>query len=194
MGAAKTGRFLSSEWLGPECKPDIITMGKSITGGAFPASYILGTKEVMSLVGPYETASTFAMSPMAVAVTQAALGIIDDENLLQRATSIGKQFEEVASTWKHPFIEFTTARGADLNIKLVANYPNTRVTARRIALLCYHKGLLVFPLTGRVRMSVAMTITDELLQKGFAILKEALDEVTEYDSIPGSTHIADSIR
>lgn len=51
MGSGKTGKFLCSDWMGPENKPNMVVMGKSITGGAYPASYIFGNHEVMDLIG-----------------------------------------------------------------------------------------------------------------------------------------------
>lgn len=191
MGAAKTGRMLCSDWLGPENKPDMITMGKSISGGAYPASYILGNDETMSLVGPYESASTFAMSPMAIAVTRTALEIIEDERLCDRALQIQTQWQAATASWRYPFVDYVTSRGADLNVTFKKNWPDPRVTPRRVAMLCLHYGLMLFPLSGRLRMSLALTITDGELHAGFAILKQAMDEVTLWEDIPGSTHVAD---
>lgn len=188
MGCGKSGKFLCSDWLGPENKPDLINIGKSITGGAYPASFVLGTNEVMSVVGPYESASTYAGTPMAIALVRATLQIMDEEKIVERAAEMQKKWEAAVVDWRHPFIAFTTARGGDFNVTLKMDHVNERLNPRRIAALCLHKGLLVYPLEGRVRMSVSMIITDEQLAKGFSILKDALDSVTEYDEIAGSVH------
>jgi ornithine--oxo-acid transaminase len=79
MGSGKSGMFLCSDWMGPENKPDMVVMSKSITGGAYPASYIFGHDEVMDLVGGYESVATFGMAPAAIAATRATLKIIDEE-------------------------------------------------------------------------------------------------------------------
>lgn len=191
MGAAKTGRMLCSDWMGPENKPDMITMGKSISGGAYPASYVLGNNNVMSLVGPYESASTFAMSPMGIAVTQTALQIIDEEKLCERALYIQSQWQKTTASWTYPFLDYVTARGADLGVTFNKSQPDPKATPRRVAMICLNYGLLLFPLSGRLRMSLALNITDAEMCAGFAILKRALDEVKLQDEIPGSTHIAD---
>jgi ornithine--oxo-acid transaminase len=151
----------------------------------------MGDKEIMSLVGPYESASTFAMSPMAIAVTRTALQIIDDEKLCERALHIQTQWQAAVASWNYPFLEYVTSRGADLNVTFKKNYPDSSITPRRVAMLCLNYGLLVFPLSGRLRMSLALTITDDELRTGFDILRRALDEVPLYNDIPGSTHIAD---
>lgn len=191
MGAAKTGRMLCSDWMGPENKPDMITMGKSISGGAYPASYILGNNNVMSLVGTYECASTFAMSPMGIAVTRTSLQIIDDEKLCKRALHLQSEWQAATGSWSYSFVDYITSRGADLNVTFKKGYPDPKVTPRRVAMICLNYGLLLFPLSGRLRMSLALTITDDELHTGFAILKRALDEVTTYNDIPGSVHVAD---
>ncbi|KAE8372001.1 pyridoxal phosphate-dependent transferase [Aspergillus bertholletiae] len=191
MGSAKTGKFLCSDWLGPENKPDIVTLGKSITGGVYPASYVLGFNETMNLVQPNQIASTYAMSPAANAATLAALGIYEDTHILERATAIQNRWNEVAARWNHPFIDYCTARGADLGIVIKMGVSN--VTPRRIARLAYQKGVLIYPQNPRLRLSVALTITDDELDKGLRILTEVMDEIASYDDIPGSTHTVEHI-
>jgi ornithine--oxo-acid transaminase len=190
MGAGKTGRFLCSEWLGDDVKPDMITIGKSITGGAYPAAFVLGNNETMSLVKPYQCAGTFAQTPMAIACTTAALKIIDEEGLVERATNIQDQFLKYTKEWAQnfAFVDFVTARGADFNITLQSDYHNALVTARRFAALAMHKGLVTYPLEERIRMSIAMTITDEALQRGFEILRETAEEIEQYEKIAGGVH------
>ncbi|KAH6869525.1 pyridoxal phosphate-dependent transferase [Thelonectria olida] len=189
QGAGKTGKFLSCEWMGPENKPDIVTMGKSISGGAYPASFVLGSNEIMNLVKPYQSASTFAMAPQANAAVLATFQAYDDENLIERALHIQTKWKETTSTWKHPFVKYITSRGGDMNIVVDESFKG--VTARRIARLAYQKGALMYSQPGRVRLGVALTITDEELEKGMSILKEALDEIQSYAAIPGSSHKAE---
>ncbi|OGM47224.1 hypothetical protein ABOM_003987 [Aspergillus bombycis] len=191
MGSGKTGRFLCSDWLGTENKPDMITLGKSITGGAYPASYVLGFNETMDLIEPNQVASTFAMSPAGTAATLAALSVYEDEQLLQRATVIQERWMAITSNWNHPFLRFCTARGADLCIMFKDHMGD--VTPRRVARLAYQKGVLVYPQSPRIRISVALTITDEELDKGMRALTEVMDEIAFYREIPGSTHRVDDI-
>jgi ornithine--oxo-acid transaminase len=189
MGCCKTGRFLSSDWMGPENKPDLVCLGKGITGGAYPASFVLGNNEVMTLFKPCQTGSTYGCTAMAVATVRAALAVYDEEQLQKRARAIHAQWVAETSTWTMPWFRYAPAFGADMNLMLDTAYEQRpeHITPRRLSLLCASKGLLVFPgFNGRVRLGVAMTISDEDLQKGFAILKEALEEIPLYGEIEGS--------
>lgn len=176
--------------MGPENKPDMVTMGKSISGGAYPASFVLGSNEVMTLVKPYQSASTFAMAPQANAAVLATLRAYDEENLVERALHIQTKWKETTSSWKIPFVKYYTSRGGDMNIVVDESFKG--VTARRIARLGYQKGALMYSQPGRIRLGVALTITDEEMDKGLAILKEALDEIQSYAGIPGSSHKAEA--
>ncbi|KAH9205880.1 pyridoxal phosphate-dependent transferase [Leptodontidium sp. 2 PMI_412] len=116
MGVCRTGRFLDSDYLADDCKPDMIILGKSIIGGVYPASYILGKEEVISIVGMREIVQTFMVSPMAIAATTSILEIDDVENLTERAARLETLFIERSerSGWGAlPFIDYVTARGAE---------------------------------------------------------------------------------
>ncbi|KAJ9640124.1 hypothetical protein H2204_003349 [Knufia peltigerae] len=186
MGAGKTGRWLCSEWLGPDVKADMIVLGKSLTGGAYPASFVLGNKETMSLVTPYTCAGTFANTPLGIACARTATEILDEEGLVERTAEIGRRFVEWTKDWKQrfPYIAFATNRGADLQLVMKPDCGQD-FDARRFAALAMSKGLLTHPLHGSVRMSVPMVITDEQLLKGFQILEETASELKDYDFIAG---------
>ncbi|KAF5010809.1 hypothetical protein FDECE_3052 [Fusarium decemcellulare] len=190
MGAGKTGRFLCSDWLGSENRPGMAVLGKSITGGVYPASYVVGFNDTMALVEPSQVASTFAMSPAANAATLATLALYQDDALLKRAEAIQVRWSAVTSKWDHAFINYCTARGADLGIMVKSGVGN--VTPRRIARLAYQRGVLTYPSGSRLRISVALTIRDDELEKAFSILTEVMDEIESYGEIPGSSHRADS--
>lgn len=186
MGSCKTGKFFSFNHLGSDVRPDMLVIGKSITGGAYPASFVLGDSNIMSVVGPYESGSTFAHTPMAIAAAEAALRVLDEENMAERAAAIGAKFIESTQLLRdHPHVADIQVRGADFSIPICED-PANQVTARRIGGLCLSKGLLLYPLEGRLRMSVSMVMTDEQLVRGIAIIKEALDEVSGHQgTIPG---------
>jgi ornithine--oxo-acid transaminase len=175
MGCGKTGRFLSCDYLGGSRRPDLLVLGKSISGGLYPAAFVLGRAECMDLVGTKEILSTYTFSPVALAATRAALKVIDDEGLVERARRIEKLFLEETGAWKHPIISHVTARGADFGIWLCGVEQRT---CRQICEWCMHQGLLVFPNYLRIRMNVAMVITDEELLAGLQILKSVLDRTS----------------
>lgn len=196
MGSGKTGKFLCSDWLATDSnqhKPDMVLLGKSISGGAYPASYILGYDETMSLVKPNQSASTYAMAPAANAATLAALKLYADDKVLQRARDVETRWLAMTAEWpnKYPFIKYATARGADLSVMLDEGYNG--VTARRIARLAYQRGVLIYPQKPRLRCSVALTITDEELDRGFTALDEVMRDIEGFGEIPGSTHAVDDV-
>jgi ornithine--oxo-acid transaminase len=182
MGSGKTGKFLCSDWMGPENKPDMVVMGKSITGGAYPASYIFGHDEVMDLVGGYESVATFGMAPAAIAATRATLKIMDEEKLVDRATWIGQVWKKETADWNMPWLDYTINRGADLGLYLKRT-GNPRHTTRRLSMLCLHKGILTYPDGDRVRMGVALNIPEADLLRGITSVKESLLEFDDYDEI-----------
>ncbi|OAP64557.1 hypothetical protein AYL99_00529 [Fonsecaea erecta] len=179
QGAGKTGKFLSFYHLGEDMKPDIITMGKSITGGFYPQSFVLGNAKVMSLVGTFEIASTYGFTPLAIAATRAAIEVIDNENLMSKAVELGRKWKAIVDGWKHPKIDYVFSLGADSNLFL------NNLSGLRVAALCMHKGLFVHPRPNGLRISFAMTMTDAELEKGAEILKAALDEIDHVADIPG---------
>jgi ornithine--oxo-acid transaminase len=179
QGAGKTGKFLSYEHIGTDFKPDIVTMGKSITGGFYPQSFILGNSAVMSLVDTYEMASTFAFTPIAIAAATATIEVIDRDDLMNRAVALGVEWKAILESWDHPKIDYFNSMAADSNLYTRGCF------GPRLAALCMHKGLLVYPRPDGLRISFAMNMTKEDLWKGAEIIKEALDEIDEYDEIPG---------
>ncbi|KAK4222960.1 putative acetylornithine aminotransferase [Podospora fimiseda] len=175
MGCGKTGRFLCCEHLGDSRRPDMVALGKSISGGMYPASYVLGSGECMDLVETKEILSTFSFSPIAVAATSASLRVLDDENLVARARTIEEMVVSETSLWDFWLVDHVTVRGADFGIWLRGV---DQGTCRLICELCMQNGLLVFPSPLRIRMSVAMVMTDKELLEGLRILKEALGIVS----------------
>ncbi|OAQ67799.1 acetylornithine aminotransferase [Pochonia chlamydosporia 170] len=158
---------------------DIVTMGKSITGGLYPQSFVLGVANVMSLVGPYQMASSYASTPLAVAAAEATFEMIDNENLMDRAMELGKRWRAIVESWNHPKVNYVASIGADSNLFL----KDTNVS--RLAALCMHKGLFTYPRPDGLRLSFPMTLTVEELEAGAAIILEALDEIDQYDGIAG---------
>lgn len=143
------------------------------------------------MIKPYETGSTFGMAAAANVATLTALRIYDQEKLLERATLLGEKFANMTASWKYPFVKRMNNRGADVCIFIRSGYGN--VTPRRIARLCFQRGLLVYPHGERLRMGFALTITDAEFDTGMTIFKGVLDDVESYGDIPGSVHPAEAI-
>ncbi|RSL39098.1 hypothetical protein CEP53_014318 [Fusarium sp. AF-6] len=116
QGAGKTGNLLSFYHCGEDMKPDIVTMGKSITDGWYPQTFFLGTEDVTSLVGPNECDYTFSHTLPALVAATSALEVIANENVLERAAQIGKKWRAITSSWNHPKINYVFSIGADFNM------------------------------------------------------------------------------
>ncbi|RDL32479.1 uncharacterized protein BP5553_08935 [Venustampulla echinocandica] len=185
QGAGKTGKFFGYQNLGHDVKPDLVAMGKSMGGGFYPCSYVIGTEDCMSLVGTGEMASTFGFTPLGVAATNATLDLIDEPGYMERGPKLGRWFQSEADKWKEEFPFIIEAVSCGTDMCLYIDEGNPRVTGRKIAALCNLKGLLVTSFINKVRMSPPLVITDEEMEKALGIIKEALDEVTEYDDVPG---------
>jgi ornithine--oxo-acid transaminase len=179
QGVGKTGKFFSFYHLGDDCKPDIVTLGKSITAGMYPQSFIMGTDKVMSLVGVGQVVGTFAKTPMAVAAARAAIELLDKRNLMERASELGKKWKAIVTGWNHPKVDYVSSMGADSNLVL------KDTSGYRFAALCMHKGLISYARPDGLRIGFALTMTDAELERGAVIIREALDEVDEYGDIPG---------
>lgn len=178
MGVCRTGRFLCSDYLADGCQPDMVILGKSITGGVYPASYILGKDEVMSVVGIREIVQTFAFSPMAIAATTAVLQIVDEESLSERAAWLESIFIDRSerSGWKTlPFVDYITAQGADFGIWFREDGGES---CQAVAFWCMQNGLLMFPKENHLRMSAPLVISEEVFARALDILGEALDKHT----------------
>lgn len=179
QGAGKTGKFFSFQHLGYDVRPDIVTMGKSITGGFYPQSFIMGVDEVMASIGPYEMASTYGFTPLGIAAANATIDVIDREDLIQRGVHLGNLWRRTVESWNHPLVDYVAQIGADSNLILRGVQPS------RIVALCMHRGLFVYPKPNGIRLSIAMTMSDEMLLEGAAILKSCLDDVGKFGSIEG---------
>jgi ornithine--oxo-acid transaminase len=91
-GFCRTGKMFA--WMHENAKPDILMVGKALGGGVYPVSAALSSKDIMSVIGPGEHGSTFGGNPLACAVATAALDILIDERLDERAEVLGKRFRE----------------------------------------------------------------------------------------------------
>src|SRR5436190_23395662 len=109
-GIGRTGRMLCSEWSG--VKPDLVTLGKAISGGLYPVSCVLGSKEIMLTIEPGPHGSTYGGNPLGCAVAIRALEIVQEERMVERAETLGNLFREGLQSLNNPMI--TTIRGKGL--------------------------------------------------------------------------------
>lgn len=141
-GIARTGRMLCYEWSG--IKPDMILLGKAISGGMYPVSAVLGSKEVMMTIEPGTHGSTYGGNPIGCAVAIRALEVVRDEKLTEKSEKLGHVFRDGLKALNSPLI--TTIRGKGLLNAIVIDESKTNGhSAWDLCMLMKEKGLLVIP-------------------------------------------------
>ena len=174
-GIARTGRLLAScgncscsdkSCSGtPEVKPDILILGKAISGGVFPVSAVLANKEVMEVIRPGNHGSTFGGNPLACAVAIAALEVVKEEKLAENAFKMGKLFRSEMEKLIDQTDLVRLVRGKGLLNAIVINDDEDSSTAWDICMALKENGLLAKPTHGNIiRFAPPLVITkDELL-------------------------------
>lgn len=158
-GLARTGRMLCAEW--DHVKPDVVLLGKALSGGVYPVSAVLSSREIMMCFEPGTHGSTYGGNPCAAAVAMAALQVIVEEKLVDRAEVLGKRLREELQAMKSPFIKEIRGRGLLTAVEVVPDCP---LTAWDICLLLLDAGLLCKPTHGTIiRLAPPLVMTDEQL-------------------------------
>jgi len=135
-GLCRTGKWFASDW--EDVKPDMITIGKALSGGMYPVSAVLGSADLLGLFEPGEHGSTFGGSPMAAAIGLAALEVLEEEKLDQRATELGEYFMGELRKIETPIVKEVRGRGLLIGVEL---FPEAG-GARRYCEMLREKGLL----------------------------------------------------
>ncbi|TGJ85309.1 hypothetical protein E0Z10_g3459 [Xylaria hypoxylon] len=179
-GIGRTGRMLCSEWAG--IKPDMVTLGKAISGGMYPVSCVLSSKEIMLVVEPGTHGSTYGGNPLGCAVSIRALELMEEEQLTQKAEKLGNVFRESLASLKSPIIKTIRGKGL-LNAVVVDESQTNGHSAWDLCLLLKEKGLLAKPTHGDViRFAPPLVITEAQVQKAVAIIGDALLELPKMRS------------
>lgn len=139
-GIGRTGRMLCSEWAG--IKPDLVTLGKAISGGMYPVSCVLGSKEIMLTIEPGTHGSTYGGNPLGCAVSIRALEIMEEEDLTARAQKLGEMFRQGLEDLKSPMIKLVRGKGL-LNAIVIDESKTGGHSAWDLCMLLKSKGLLV---------------------------------------------------
>lgn len=182
-GFARTGTFFAIEHTGVE--PDLLTIAKGIAGG-FPIAAVTGKASIMDSAHPGGLGGTYAGSPIGCAAALAVLEVIEEEELLKRATHIGSIFKQRLNDLKETFPSIIgnirAERGCMLAIEFVidSNYekPNVEIT-KHLVTEAYKNGLILLSCginANVIRLLPALTIEEELVHKGMDIITKILKE------------------
>jgi ornithine--oxo-acid transaminase len=195
-GIARTGKLLCHEWAG--IKPDMVLLGKAISGGMYPVSCVLAREDVMLTIEPGTHGSTYGGNPLGCAVAIRALEIVQDENLVERAERLGQIFRDGLKALSSPMIKIIRGKGL-LNAIVIDETKTGNHSAWDLCMLMKEKGLLV----GRalkiayvkdhrdcadglkakpthsniIRLTPPLVITEEEIEKALGIMKEAMEEL-----------------
>jgi ornithine--oxo-acid transaminase len=174
-GIARTGKMLCYEWSG--IKPDLVLLGKAISGGMYPVSCVLGSKEVMLTVEPGTHGSTYGGNPLGSAVAIRALELIEEENMVERAETLGNKFREGLQKINNPMIKIIRGKGL-LNAIVIDESRTNGHSAWDLCMLFKEKGLLAKPTHQNIiRLAPPLVITEEEIEKALSIIKEAMEEL-----------------
>ena len=172
-GIARTGRLLACDHEG--VRPDILVLGKAISGGVLPVSAVLADDEIMLTIGPGEHGSTFGGFPLACKVAIAALEVVRDEHLAEHAEELGQLFRSELAKIDSPFIELIRGKGL---LNAIVIKPQNGVEAWNVCEQFAQNGLLAKP-THRhiIRLAPPLPITREQLMEAVAIIRRSLEEL-----------------
>lgn len=177
-GIARTGRMLATEGdeNTPSVKPDILILGKAMSGGVFPVSAVLANDDIMLTIKPGEHGSTYGGNPLACAVAQAALQVVLDENLAENADKMGKLFRQGLEDIATRNSIITLVRGRGLLNAIVIDSDKNSSLAWDICLKFRDNGLLAKPTHGnKIRLAPPLVITESQIQECLAIIEKSLN-------------------
>ena len=169
-GLARTGKMLACDHEG--VRPDVLILGKALSGGLLPISAVLADKEVMDCIHPGEHGSTFGGNPLACVVAMEALKVLREERLAERAAELGELFRSELRAMNHPLISLV--RGKGLLNAIVINDPDPDA-AWNLCLRMKEGGLLAKPTHGdKIRLAPTLVITREQILNATDILYTSL--------------------
>ena len=177
-GISRTGRLFCCQHEG--FRPDILILGKALSGGVFPVSAVLADNEIMMTIKPGEHGSTFGGNPLACKVAMAALEVAIEENLAENADRLGKIFRSELSEYAKTNDLIELVRGKGLLNAIVINDTEDSSTAWDICMKLKENGLLAKPTHGNIiRFAPPLVMNEEQLRNGVAIIIKTMNYFKE---------------
>ncbi len=171
-GIARTGKLLACDHEG--VRPDILILGKALSGGLYPVSAVLADNDIMMVIKPGEHGSTFGGNPVAAKVAIAALSVIRDEKLAENAERLGKIFREELKKVQTERIELVRGKGL---LNAVVIKPMNGKTAWDVCLALKENGLLAKPTHEHIiRFAPPLVITEAQLREAIEIITKTILE------------------
>lgn len=172
-GLARTGKLLACDHEG--VRPDVLILGKALSGGVMPVSAVLADDDVMLVIKPGEHGSTFGGNPLASRVAVAALEVIRDEKLAENAERLGKIFRSEMEAFNHPMIELVRGKGL---LNAIVIKPTEGKEAWDVCVKMAENGLLAKPTHQHIiRFAPPLVITEEELREAVEIIKNSINDI-----------------
>ena len=172
-GLARTGKLLACDHEG--IKPDILILGKALSGGVMPISAVLADDEIMLVIKPGEHGSTFGGNPLAAKVAVTALEVIRDEKLAENADRLGKIFREEIKKFIHPMVELVRGKGL---LNAIVIKPSNGKEAWDVCLKMAENGLIAKPTHQHIiRFAPPLVINEQQLLEAIEIIKKSISEI-----------------
>lgn len=169
-GIARTGKMLCCDH--ENIRPDIVTLGKALSGGVLPVSAVLCNNEIMMTISPGQHGSTFGGFPLACKVATAAMQVVLNEDLANKAETLGEIFRNEMSKIESPFIKLVRGKGL---LNAVEIQPHNDKTAWDVCVEMAKNGLLAKPTHEHIiRFAPPLVITEEQLREGIDIIKKSI--------------------
>ncbi|MBS3945087.1 MAG: ornithine--oxo-acid transaminase [Melioribacter sp.] len=172
-GLCRTGKLLACEH--EKVRPDIVILGKALSGGTMPISAVLADDEIMLVIKPGEHGSTFGGNPLASKVAVAALEVLKEEKLDENAEKLGKVFREEVSKIKSDMIELVRGKGL---LNAIVIKPKNGKEAWDVCLQMKENGLLAKPTHQHIiRFAPPLVINEAQVKEAVAIIEKSIKEI-----------------
>ncbi|KAH9993356.1 ornithine aminotransferase [Russula vinacea] len=192
-GLCRTGKMLCVEHEG--IRPDVVLLGKALSGGVYPVSAVLADKDVMLCVRPGEHGSTYGGNPLGCAVAMTALDVLVEEGLAERALRLGEQFRNDIRALHSPLVKEVRGRGLFNAVVIDESTSSRGRTAWQFCLLLKSRGVLAKPThVNIIRFSPPLVISEEDLQKAVGVIRQALIDLDQLEEIPGEVESEKGFR
>lgn len=170
-GLCRTGKMLACDY--EHVRPDILILGKALSGGTMPVSAVLADDDIMLTIKPGEHGSTFGGNPLACSVAKAALQVLQDENLAEKAFKLGQIFRNELSKINSDRIDLVRGKGL---LNAIVIKPRHGKTAWDVCLKLKDNGLLAKPTHEHIiRFAPPLVITGEQLHEAIKIIKNTIE-------------------
>ncbi|HCD9233111.1 TPA: ornithine--oxo-acid transaminase [Elizabethkingia anophelis] len=174
-GIARTGKLIACHH--EDVQPDILILGKALSGGMYPVSAVLANNNIMDVIKPGQHGSTFGGNPLACAVAMTALDVVQDEKLSERAEELGNLFRSEIEKLIEKTDLITKVRGKGLLNAILINDTPDSSTAWNLCLALKENGLLAKPTHGNIiRLAPPLVITEEQLLDCVKIIEKTILE------------------